>query len=305
MDFQKKSFGEGGVLGGIKSKLGFSNNASEAYEDTYYDENQDYVDEFDGEYNDGFDDYDDNRGYSYRDNYAPAARGGYDNYSQRSYGSYNDDFGSISSRPARSSVNSVSSNLVSMEDVRARTQVPETLMRDPLDRSRTSLQNDADYGRFSPSQRSYAATNTFSSTASAKPAASASSIMPATSSAAPGLQPLPNVSSSPRKSFDPYDAFSGNGETKHTPARSLTVLKPISYGEVELIARNLRAGDVVVLSLKNTSDDLAKRILDFSFGAASMVDARVECVAEKVFAINSGAALSREEKVKLAAQGAL
>lgn len=41
----------------------------------------------------------------------------------------------------------------------------------------------------------------------------------------------------------------------------------------------------MVLNLAATPDALAKRILDFSFGVASALDANVECVGNKVFAL--------------------
>ena len=47
------------------------------------------------------------------------------------------------------------------------------------------------------------------------------------------------------------------------------------------MAKILKAGDVVVLALRNTPDQLAKRILDFSFGVSSALDARVEAVAAR------------------------
>ena len=83
------------------------------------------------------------------------------------------------------------------------------------------------------------------------------------------------------------------------------MLKPASYGEVERIAKALKAGDAVVLALRNTPDSLAKRILDFSFGVSSALDASVDCVADKVFVVTRGAALSDAEKTGLRNQGVL
>ena len=83
------------------------------------------------------------------------------------------------------------------------------------------------------------------------------------------------------------------------------MLKPSSYGEVERVAKIVKAGDVVVLSLRNTPDHLAKRILDFSFGVSSALDASVECIADKVFVILRGNALSADELTALRNQGVL
>lgn len=112
-------------------------------------------------------------------------------------------------------------------------------------------------------------------------------------------------SSGATASFDPYEALTGAGSAKHDPSRSLTVLKPANYGEVERIAKALKAGDVVVLALRNTPDALAKRILDFSFGVSSALDASVDCVADKVFVIARGSGLTETERASLRNQGVL
>ncbi len=111
--------------------------------------------------------------------------------------------------------------------------------------------------------------------------------------------------SSSRSGFDPYEAYAGTGATSFSSSRSCTVFKPASYGEVERIAKILKAGDVVVLALRNTPDSLAKRILDFSFGVSSALEANVECVADKVFAITRGGALTDAERTGLHNQGVL
>lgn len=74
---------------------------------------------------------------------------------------------------------------------------------------------------------------------------------------------------------------------------------------MERVAKQLKAGDAVVLALRNTPDNLAKRILDFSFGVASALDARVECIADKVFAVTRGPHLSEVERLALRNQGVL
>lgn len=87
--------------------------------------------------------------------------------------------------------------------------------------------------------------------------------------------------------------------------RSLTVVKPIRYGEADRVPAALKKGDAVVLVLKGVAGGLDKRILDFSFGAASALDAEVECVADKVFVIAQGSGLTDAERASLSAQGVL
>lgn len=85
--------------------------------------------------------------------------------------------------------------------------------------------------------------------------------------------------------------------------RILTVIKPESYAEAERIAKILKSGDVAVLSLRNTPEALGKRILDFSFGVACALDARVECVSGHVFALTRGIGLTDGEAARLRDQG--
>ena len=105
--------------------------------------------------------------------------------------------------------------------------------------------------------------------------------------------------------YDPNAAYASASAGSSYTTRPLTVIKPVVYGDVERVARAVKSGDVVVLVMRNTPDDLSKRILDFSFGVASALDANVECPGDKVFAIARGAALTEDEKTRLRNQGAL
>ena len=101
----------GGVLNDLKSRLGFGRN-DDGYDD--YDDYDDYEDEYD-DYDDDYDEQGDaDYGYS-------ASAGGSSAY--RATSTRTSRYGRTDSGP----------NLVSIDDVKARTQVPDTLMRDPLD----------------------------------------------------------------------------------------------------------------------------------------------------------------------------
>ena len=314
----KRSEHGGGMLDGIKSKLGFADAAGngggydDAYLDDYGDDFGDYDDEF-GEYGPG---YDDGAPASRYDPYAPVttrpARGG--------------------SRSARSSSDSDFPKLVSIDDVRAHTQVPDSLRRDPLPPRRVSSTSSGYRGErtvvdatmpapSSPAhtaarrERSESLNALFEpSAAEAEPATGKAASPAATTVGAAAASATVAVatatatapaSSQATGSFDPYEAYAGSGTPAHNPSRAISVLKPASYGEVERVAKILKAGDVVVLALRNTPDQLAKRILDFSFGVSSALDARVEAVADKVFAITRGAALTEAERLALRNQGVL
>lgn len=88
-------------------------------------------------------------------------------------------------------------------------------------------------------------------------------------------------------------------------SREITLLQPIAYDDVASVARSVRLGNIVVLSLRSTDSALAKRVLDFSFGVASALDAKVDCVADKTFVIVQGRDLSLEERHRLQKQGIL
>lgn len=86
-------------------------------------------------------------------------------------------------------------------------------------------------------------------------------------------------------------------------AREIQVVRPLRYNDVEQVSALLKKGAIVALVLKGTDADLAKRILDFSFGVASALDARVSCPADKTFIISIGADLSLEENHRLRQMG--
>lgn len=299
------------MLDGIKSKLGFAD-ANKGYDD--YDERFD-------EYGDDFGDYGDYGEYGA--DYTPT-----DDYeADDAPGSRYDPYAPVTTRPARAAHARSSARgtgvtppkLVSIDDVRAHTQVPESLTRDPLPprrvtspgslRERTMVDAAMPAPANTPNARASAASarerseslnSLFTSTTES---AGVSSTTTATAFA--GASSTASSTTASTASFDPFDAYAGGGAAKHEPSRSLTVLKPASYGEVERVAKALKAGDVVVLALRNTPDNLAKRILDFSFGVSSALDASVDCVADKVFVITRGAGLTEVERMNLRNQGVL
>lgn len=314
MELPKIKKSEHGMLEGIKSKLGFAD-ANQQYDDGYYDEGfDDYSEEY-GEY-----------GPDYNEDDFPA---------DDAPGSRYEPYAPVTSRPARASHARSSARgssvtppkLVSIDDVRAHTQVPESLNRDPLPPRRVTAASSGsfhgDRTMVDAAQPAPANTPIARATAAANRERSESLNSLFTSTSDDSLGSMPPVSGGPVQTtaaasgatvaaatvtttaFDPFDAYAGTGASKHNPSRSVTVLKPASYSEVERVAKALKAGDVVVLALRNTPDNLSKRILDFSFGVSSALDASVDCVADKVFAISRGAALTDAERMSLRGQGVL
>ena len=115
---------------------------------------------------------------------------------------------------------------------------------------------------------------------------------PARSSA--GLENLFSSTAEPRTSVSPAPRV-----------RTMVVVRPETYDDAERVATALKMRSVVVLACAAAPDALMKRVLDFSFGAASALGAQVDVIAPRVFALNAGAALSDAEKEQLHEQGIL
>lgn len=81
--------------------------------------------------------------------------------------------------------------------------------------------------------------------------------------------------------------------------RKLQVIKPTKYDDAEAVTSVLKTGDAAILSFGTLDRALMKRILDFSFGAASALDATVECIGNGVFAICRNVPLDDRERTDL------
>ena len=262
------------MFGDIKSKLGFGR--KDDYEE-YYDDYEEYDEEDYGEY-------------------------GYDeSYERSSSSSRYDPYSSVTTREVggRSVGRSSMPRLVSIDDVRARTQVPSLSDRDGgVSGRRTSGSNSFR----TMVDSSLPPQMTPEGTAAASAAATA-----AHTARSEGLNSLfePTTSSQDERpsAGSSRPAFGAAAAARTTPSRTLKVIKPVAYNDAEAIATALKLGDAVVLCLTGTPDALAKRILDFSFGVASALDANVESVGNKVFALTRINELSEGERSYLRSQG--
>ncbi|MBE6465887.1 cell division protein SepF [Denitrobacterium detoxificans] len=305
-----------GMFDGIKNKLGLGGNG--AYDDGYADE----YDEYD-EYEEYEDDYEDAPAGSAYDSYQPVTTRSAGSRRRSTYGSTST--GDVTERRTTASHPA----LVSIDDVRANTPRPRSLSRDTSRRS--SSLGRASVGRASdftpsgaeidgiPAQERPEEDPIASTTRTARSGGYNSLFDSSPTRAA--LQPTSKEKSAPGSavgqgthtarynrptgSYDPYKAYEGTGVSSHAPSRKVIVIAPHEYAEVESVARNLKAGDAVVLSLHDTPNQLSKRILDFSFGVASALDAGVDAIAEKVFAITRGNALTEDEIRDLRSKGVM
>jgi len=91
----------------------------------------------------------------------------------------------------------------------------------------------------------------------------------------------------------------GSGQVRQRSFRSVEHVRPITYADAEQIAVELKKGSVVVLDLRTTRPDLAKRILDFSFGVASALDGQVERFADRVYLFTTNGSVLDAERAAI------
>lgn len=269
----------GSLFGDIKSKLGLGAKGNGSYDD--YDEYDEYGDDYYGDYDDGYESRD-----PYMDRSTVTTR---------------------SSRGARSDAGLP--RLVSMDDARASAR---TLSRGE---GSTGASGMSGVQRTS-SIRSYGRTMVDSSLPPTMTAEGAAAVSAASNRRAGGLESLfgsggsSSSGSSAASSSSLGSARSGSSaassdilrdsmQLSMPGQRKLQVIKPTKYENAEAVTNVLKGGDVAILSFGTIDRDLMKRILDFSFGAASAMDATVECIANGVFAICRSAPLDEREREDL------
>ncbi|RVU98614.1 cell division protein SepF [Coriobacteriales bacterium OH1046] len=82
------------------------------------------------------------------------------------------------------------------------------------------------------------------------------------------------------------------------------VLRPVSYEDVQTVVRRVRTNQPVVLNFRATNIDIAKRVLDFSYGLSFGIDGEIAELGDRVFAVlPHGLTLSQSDIDKLVADG--
>lgn len=127
-----------------------------------------------------------------------------------------------------------------------------------------------------------------------------------------------SIPAQPQRDYGSPDSLLGNTTGGHTPGDiglkpvprvnsgqlPPYVLKPVSYDDVQMVVRRVRTNQPVVLVFKNTNIEIAKRILDFSFGLTCGVGGQVDELGDRVFAVMpQGVTLSQSDLDKLASDG--
>jgi cell division inhibitor SepF len=262
------------MLGDIKSKLGFGR--KDEY-DEYYDDYDEYADDVD------------------------YGEDGYDESYMHTAGSSYDPYDSVTTRDAgdRSRSGSSMPHLVSIDDVRARTSLP-TLPRDEEPRrssSSSSFRTMVDSSL--PPQMTPEGTAAASVAASKVHSARSEGLNSLFESTVPVSSEPSSSSSSSRITAASF------GSRVSSSSRNIKIIAPVAFNDVESVSMALKVANPVVLNLVATPDALAKRVLDFSFGVASALDAKVDCIGNKVFAITRFSELSESERSWLQSQGIL
>lgn len=154
----------------------------------------------------------------------------------------------------------------------------------------------------SSSVRSYGRTMVDSSLPSSMTAEGTAATSAAANSKRSGLDSLFS-SSSRSTSRGSSDLIRNSMQLSMPGMRQLQVIKPVKYDDAEAVTSVLKSNDVAVLSFAETDRELMKRILDFSFGAASALDASVESVGNGVFVICRSVGLDENERADLKKMG--
>lgn len=290
-----------GIFDAVKSRLG------RADQEEYYDDEEYYEEEYadEGEYQDNYQD-------NFEEEYANDAS------------SYRSSTGSFAASGRSSSFNELTP-LVSMSDVRSQELPPlesnslrtAARARQTQPAIKTSMPYVDESSAHSTSQSRYSdgntgALNTITSRGSSVEAQEYAQTYTAADSQDPLLKrhSLSNTGDFSATSPAYYASRSGvghvrpSGQVRRTHKfREAVVIRPESYAESEQVAVNIRRGNAVVLVLTLTRPELAKRILDFSFGAAAVSEGQVASIGERIYAITTEHELTETELELLQARG--
>lgn len=326
MDFPRPSVSPGNLIGDLKDRFGFGGGKQQHNydEEAYYDDYDNYG-------------YDDNNPYDSEDMYAtqadPYDRLEYTTRSVASRSSRASGYGSsphlVSSSDIRATTSAygvsaaatssyASSSYGSSHTEGGYTDGGAGSLYDAGSSASEGVESEqydvpaTTYTDFVSPYKDHVRQSSLSSSATGTTGIGASSAVSSGASRSSGLDSLFAPSTSqPTSNSDLQDTSlvdsgaSASGASITSLSREITLLQPVSYDDVASVARSVRLGNIVVLSLRSTDSALAKRVLDFSFGVASALDAKVDCVANKTFVIVQGRDLSLEERHRLQKQGIL
>ncbi len=92
-------------------------------------------------------------------------------------------------------------------------------------------------------------------------------------------------------------------ESSSRRPRQVAVIKPDNYEEARDLIEVLKAGDAVILDMREVDSALANRFMDFSFGATAALSGKVDVIMNRVYGVSVGQALTKTEIDKAKAEG--
>ena len=124
-----------------------------------------------------------------------------------------------------------------------------------------------------------------------------------------------SYSGSQRQSYsasDDYDSYESESAARRsalingTPQLPAYILRPESYDDVETVVRRVRTRQPVALVFQGVRTEVAKRVLDFSYGFACGLGASVKELGDRVFMVlPEGCEVKDSDIAKLEEQGYL
>lgn len=122
-----------------------------------------------------------------------------------------------------------------------------------------------------------------------------------------GAYHQPNLSSVPYAQVNSYTPTPLTQQPQSaSPQLPCYVLRPVAYDDVQTVVRRVKTMQPVVLCFQTTNIDIAKRILDFSFGLSCGINGSVEELDDRVFVVlPEGVKLGSIELSALASQGVI
>lgn len=282
------------ILGSMKSKLGFSNDGRQD------DDGYDYG--YDEQHDEGYDNRCDDR---YTDEGQSAGRR--DGDEERYHSSNLDSQVRVVPRGSRSESNSTRYGASAYGSKEFGTR-PASTSPSSAGRQRSYDRGQLDAAPFETSRGSYNAPNPMpGSDGRERSASHVSSVtepefmrnrMSSADSASAALEEVRSQRPTARVSRSDHQGSSFSSK--------LDIIKPLSYNEAEKIAVSFKSGNNVALSLAAIRPELAKRILDFSFGVVSALGGSVEKVSDKVFMLShSSVGITADEERRLRDAGVM
>lgn len=173
----------------------------------------------------------------------------------------------------------------------------------PISRTVTPYEQDAQRPARSATHRSSGLDSLFSST------------VPVNDEASQMTQPMAPIhsegssSAASRYSYAATAATAaalGEGNSLRSEAarsRQVAVIKPDDYEEAEVVTTSLKKKDVVVIDLRGVEKSLATRFLDFSFGATSALDGKVDVIEKDIYSITVAEPIRESELERIRRDG--